>query len=134
MNALGVHILAEYYNCDNRLLNNAALIENYMNQAAVHAGATVVASAFHTFNPHGVSGVIVIAESHLSIHTWPEYGYAAVDIFTCGDIVNPWKAFEFLKDILNSAHFSTMEMKRGQLQVVGQKLRHKPVELHAGGI
>jgi S-adenosylmethionine decarboxylase proenzyme len=105
-----------------------------MNQAAVHAGAKVVASAFHTFNPHGVSGVIVIAESHLSIHTWPEYGYAAVDIFTCGDIVNPWKAFEFLKDSLNSAHFSTMEMKRGQLQVVGQELRHKPVELHAGGI
>lgn len=127
MNALGMHILAEYYNCDTELLKNTQAIEIYMNQAATEAGATVVTSAFHTFNPFGVSGVVVIAESHLSIHTWPEYGYAAVDIFTCGDIIDPWKAFEFLRTNLHSAHFSTMEMKRGQLQVVGQELRHKPL-------
>jgi len=134
MNALGVQILAEYYNCDRELLNNAALIEKYMNNAALEAEATIVTSAFHTFNPFGVSGVIVIAESHLSIHTWPEYGYAAVDIFTCGEIVDPWKAFDFLRDRLQSSHFSTMEMKRGQIQAVGQELRHKPLAASAGGI
>ena len=134
MNALGKQILAEYYNCDRELLNSTALIEKYMNNAALEAGATIVTSAFHTFNPFGVSGVIVIAESHLSIHTWPEYGYAAVDIFTCGDIVDPWKAFDFLRDRLQSSHFSTMEMKRGQIQVVGQELRHKPLTASAGGI
>ena len=127
MNSLGVHILAEYYSCDKELLKDTSLIEELMNNAAEIAGATVVTSAFHTFNPYGVSGVVVIAESHLSIHTWPEYGYAAVDIFTCGDVVDPWKAFDFLKKNFKSGHFSTIEMKRGQLHVVGQELRHKPL-------
>jgi S-adenosylmethionine decarboxylase proenzyme len=134
MNALGLQILAEYYSCDRELLNNAGAIEKYMKHAALEAGATIVTTAFHTFNPFGVSGVIVIAESHLSIHTWPEYGYAAVDIFTCGDIVDPWKAFYFLRDKLQSGHFSTMEMKRGQIGVVVQELRHKPLPASAGGM
>jgi len=133
MNALGIHVLAEYYNCNCEVLNDAKSIELSMNEAAVIAGATVVTSAFHTFNPYGVSGVVVIAESHITIHTWPEYGYAAVDIFTCGDTVDPWKAFNHLKERLESANISTMEMKRGQLEVVG--LRHKPdAYLMAGGM
>ena len=82
MNALGRHILAEFYECDTDILNDAQRIENYMKRAALECGATIVSSTFQTFNPHGVSGVIVIAESHLAIHTWPEYGYAAVDVFT----------------------------------------------------
>jgi len=118
MDALGVHILAEYYGCNNDILNDRDKIEQYLNEAAKIAGATVVASAFHNFNPYGVSGVVVIAESHLSIHTWPEYGYAAVDIFTCGNTVDPWKAYTYLKDKLMSSDFSTMEMKRGLLGTV----------------
>ena len=109
------------------------MIEQHLNQAADKAGATVVSSAFHAFNPYGVSGVVVIAESHLTIHTWPEYGYAAVDIFTCGDSVDPWKAFEYLKERLGSTHFSTIEMKRGQLKVVGQELKYKPDAISAIG-
>ncbi|MBN1637139.1 MAG: S-adenosylmethionine decarboxylase proenzyme [Deltaproteobacteria bacterium] len=126
MNALGIQVLAEYYDCNREILNNTEMIEEYMNTAAQKAGATIVNSAFHTFNPHGVSGVVVIAESHLSIHTWPEYGYAAVDIFTCGETVDPWKAFDYLKERLESAHFSTIEMKRGQLGAVEQELKYKP--------
>lgn len=133
MDALGIHVLAEYYDCNRQILNNAKMIEQHLNDAAKIAGATVVSSAFHTFNPHGVSGVVVIAESHLSIHTWPEYGYAAVDIFTCGETVEPWKAFEHLKEVLSSTHFSTMEMKRGQLNVVGQELKYKPDFISAAG-
>ena len=132
-NALGTHILAEYYDCDVGVLNNVRAIERHLNDAAREAGATIVSSAFHTFNPHGVSGFVVIAESHLSIHTWPEYGYAAVDIFTCGETVDPWKAFDLLKERLESAHYSTVEMKRGRLKIVGRELRYKPEAVAAAG-
>ena len=101
-----------------------------MNQAAELAGATIVSSNFHHFSPHGVSGVVIIAESHLTIHTWPEYGYAAVDLFTCGDTVDPWIAFDFLKNELECEHQSAIELKRGQVQLVNQNLKeihHKPV-------
>ena len=87
----------EFYNCDSQILNNAQQIERYMTEASSKAKATVVKSVFHTFNPWGVSGVVVIQESHLTIHTWPEYGYAAIDIFTCGEEVDPWIAFQYLE-------------------------------------
>ena len=79
---LGRHILAEFFECDSNVLNNPQLVEKYMLEAALECGATVVNKCFHLFMPHGVSGVVIISESHLAIHTWPEYGYAAVDLFT----------------------------------------------------
>lgn len=129
MKALGTHILVEFYNCNPTILNEPTRIEQDMNRAAEMAGATIVSSTFHHFSPHGVSGVVVIAESHLTIHTWPEYGYAAVDLFTCGDTVDPWVAFEHLKERFECAHHSAVEMKRGQIQIVNQDVtdvRHKP--------
>jgi len=125
MKALGRHILVEYFGCNRKILNNLDSIKRYMDEAAIQSGATIVDNVFHLFNPHGVSGVVVIAESHLAIHTWPEYGYAAVDLFTCGETVDPWKAFEFLKEKLGSNHSTTMEMKRGKIEGV-KVLRHKP--------
>lgn len=127
MQALGNHIIAEFYQCDKNTMNDTALIEKLMNEAAILSGATIVGSHFHTFNPYGVSGVIVIAESHLSIHTWPEYGYAAVDIFTCGDTIDAVKAFKHLKIGFGAGHTSTVEMKRGQLHDIGieGELKHK---------
>ena len=89
MEALGRHILVEFYNCSPELMNDVVHIEKSMVEAAETAGATVINSTFHHFSPYGVSGVVVIQESHLAIHTWPEFGYAAVDLFTCGDSVNP---------------------------------------------
>ena len=89
MKALGRHILAEFFDCDNDILDDTEKIELIMKRAAIECGATIISSTFHEFNPHGVSGVVVIAESHLAIHTWPEYGYAAVDVFTCGETVDP---------------------------------------------
>ncbi len=77
---LGRHLLIEYYNCNEEILKNHELVEEYMNEAAKISGATIVNSLFHHFNPYGVSGAVIIQESHLSIHTWPEYGYAAVDV------------------------------------------------------
>ena len=113
MQALGKHVLAEFYKCDNDILNNVSLIEQLMIDAAEKANATVISSSFHHFNPFGVSGVVVIAESHLAIHTWPEYGYASVDIYTCGDTLDPWVAYKYLRDMLKSGETSMMEMKRG---------------------
>ncbi|CCQ93888.1 S-adenosylmethionine decarboxylase proenzyme [[Clostridium] ultunense Esp] len=115
---LGRHILVEFYNCDNQLLNDTRLIENYMVEAANQAKATVVKSVFHTFNPWGVSGVVVIQESHLTIHTWPEYGYAAVDLFTCGEEVDPWIAFQFLKEKLKAEKTETFEIDRGEVEKI----------------
>jgi S-adenosylmethionine decarboxylase proenzyme len=84
-----------------------------MIEAASRSGATVLDTSFHYFSPQGVSGVVVIAESHLAIHTWPEYDYAAVDIFTCGTRVDPWKAFHYLKSTLDSKESSVNEIIRG---------------------
>lgn len=81
--------------------------------AAKHAKATIIDISFHEFNPFGISGMIVIAESHLSIHTWPEYDYAAVDIFTCGEVINPQDAADFLIEKFESKNPSVIEMKRG---------------------
>lgn len=129
MEALGKHILVELYDCNRTILNDPELIKTTMNKAANLSGATIVSSNFHHFSPHGVSGVVIIAESHLTIHTWPEYGYAAVDLFTCGETVDPWIAFDYLKSQYECAHFSVVEMKRGQVGVVNQnitELKHKP--------
>ncbi len=115
MNGLGKHILVEFYNCDKKILNNAKLVEKYMVESAKKANATVVQSVFHLFNPHGVSGVVVISESHLAIHTWPEYGYASIDLFTCGDDVNPWVAFEYLKEKFNAEKTEQKEITRGNI-------------------
>ena len=81
--------------------------------------------SFHKFSPFGISGMVVIAESHLSIHTWPEYGYAALDIFTCGDIIKPEVAAQFLIEKFGCKNPSVVEMKRGILSHSGEKLPYK---------
>jgi spermidine synthase len=126
MNALGRHILAEYYDCDTHVLNDLQIMENSMKEAAIRAGSTIVDSVFRRFEPHGISGVVVIAESHLAIHTWPEYGYAAVDLFTCGQKVDPWIAYEYLKDVFFAGDTKCKELPRGDLNVLGEGACHKP--------
>ncbi|MFO7882235.1 MAG: adenosylmethionine decarboxylase [Kosmotogaceae bacterium] len=111
--ALGRHLIAEFFSCSNEALNDLDFISENLKIAAAVAGATIVDSSFHRFLPHGISGVVVIAESHLTIHTWPEYGYAAIDLFTCGDEVNPWKAFDYLRDILSADRTEVYEYLRG---------------------
>ncbi len=123
MRSLGRHILVEFYGCNREKLNDLKLIQEAMVGAAEYAKATVVDEVFHKFNPHGVSGVVVIAESHLAIHTWPEYGYAAVDLFTCGESVDPWDSFFFLNKELEAESNTTMELKRGLLDI--PNFRHK---------
>jgi spermidine synthase len=98
-------------------MNDVAGIERDMVAAAQKAGATVINSTFHHFSPFGVSGVVVIQESHLAIHTWPEYGYAAVDLFTCGEM-DAWISFDHLKECFGSTSYSALEMKRGSVNLL----------------
>jgi spermidine synthase len=115
MNALGRHILVEFNGCSAEVLNDVDVIETAMVEAARKAAATVIQSTFHHFSPFGVSGVVVIQESHLAIHTWPEYQYAAVDLFTCGETVDPWISFDHLKQAFHARNHSSLEMHRGSL-------------------
>ena len=124
MKALGHQLIVEFYGCDFKGLNDKEMLRQALVQAAAEAGATVVTDVFHEFNPHGISGVVVIAESHLAIHTWPEFGFAAVDLFTCGDDISPDLAMKYLKTKLKADHVSIIELKRGILD--RQDLRHKP--------
>ena len=127
MEALGRQILVEYYDCDQSKINDVSFIETSLIKAAKDSKATLISHNFHKFSPYGVSGMIVIAESHIAIHTWPEYKYAAVDIFTCGETIDPWVIQEQLKVSFNSQNVSSMEMKRGMFKMPkGQKLLFKP--------
>ncbi|MBN2232320.1 MAG: adenosylmethionine decarboxylase [Deltaproteobacteria bacterium] len=126
MKALGRHILVEFFDCDSARLDHLAGVEVAMEDAARRAQATIVQSVFHMFQPHGVSGVVVIAESHLAIHTWPEYGYAAVDLFTCGETVDPWIAFDVLRDAFGSQRWETKEFRRGELTDHPGEVHYKP--------
>lgn len=124
MESLGKQILIEFYGCDVNLLNKPAALKEMLEDAARAARCTIIETLIHQFNPYGVSGVVVISESHLAIHTWPEYGYAAVDIFTCGEDVDPWECFYYMQEKLKAKHFTTFETKRGVMDV--SQLRHKP--------
>jgi len=125
LNALGYHMLMEIKDCNREKLNDVKEIERILVKAAGEAGATVVEKAFHQFNPHGVSGVVIIAESHLFVHTWPEYGYAAVDIFTCGESLRADKAAEWITKELGSTNYSLMELRRGVFPGASN-IAHKP--------
>jgi len=127
MKSLGKHFLVEYYNCDPEVLKEPEFIEQEMNQAALLARATVVQSNFHHFSPWGVSGAVLIAESHLAIHTWPEYGFAAADFFTCGDL-DPSKSIAHLGKVLKAEVSEAVEIERG----VAAKIReHAKVDFIA---
>jgi S-adenosylmethionine decarboxylase len=125
VHALGTHLLVELKECNAKILNDLKRVEEILISAAKEAKATIVETYFHKFSPFGISGVVVIAESHLSIHTWPEYGYAAVDIFTCGEALQPAVAASYLISKLQSKNPSVMEVKRGMLSTNGAKLPHK---------
>ncbi len=115
MNALGRHFLLELKDCDRDLLNDLDALKELLRSAAVDCGAEILGDSFHRFSPQGVSGVVIIAESHLFIHTWPEHGYAAVDIFTCGTRVKPELAADILIKKLGSQNHVVIEMQRGML-------------------
>ena len=125
MKILGRHLIAEYADCTGGKLDDLKFIERSLLEAVRRSGATIIDSVFHRYAPQGVSGVVVIAESHMSIHTWPEYNYAAVDFFTCGQAVDPYLANEFLKEALGSTKATVTEVPRGIPSASDEILDHK---------
>jgi len=124
--ALGRHLLLELFDCDAEALNSLETVKASMVEAAKRAQATIVDVVFHEFNPFGISGVVVIAESHLAIHTWPEYRYAAVDIFSCGEVLQPQTAANYLVEQLGACRASVVELQRG-IFLQAAPMPHKPV-------
>jgi len=113
IHALGRHMLLELYECNSEVLNSLQAVKNALVEAAQRAQATIVDVVFHEFSPFGISGVVVIAESHLSVHTWPEHRYAAIDIFSCGDTLKPGEAAAFLVEQFSAERSSAVEIQRG---------------------
>ena len=113
MEALGRHVLLELRSCNPASLDDLPLLEGMMLRAAEETGATVIDKIFHQFSPQGVTGVVAIAESHLCIHTWPEFAYAAVDIFTCGENFDPLEAARLIIAGLESSDPEIREIERG---------------------
>ena len=112
MNTVGRHVLVELYDCDRAIIDDVAHVTTSMRQAAEAVGATIVSEAFHRYAPQGVSGILLISESHLSVHTWPEAGYVAVDIFTCGGL-DPMPGVRLLERRLGARDVSVSETLRG---------------------
>jgi S-adenosylmethionine decarboxylase len=113
LRALGIQLAVELFDCDENILNDYRLLEQSLVEAATKAGATVVDSVFHQFNPHGISGAVIIAESHIAIHTWPEYCYAALDIFTCGTDIDPEGIAKEVKYVLGADRMHVSRILRG---------------------
>ena len=113
MNGVGLHLLLELKECNPRLLNDMDFIRQALLNTAHDVGATVVGESFHRFSPQGVTGILAIAESHISIHTWPEFGYAAADIFACGSTFRPKQAAEILIERFESKDPDIIEVQRG---------------------
>jgi S-adenosylmethionine decarboxylase proenzyme len=114
--ALGQHSLFDFHGCDAAVLRATEQLREEMLKTVRAAGGTIVNDTFHTFSPHGVSGVIVIAESHVTLHTWPEFGYAAVDVFSCGVTLRHEMIRDHLARILQAARVEQRAFPRGAVE------------------
>ncbi|MFO7783631.1 MAG: adenosylmethionine decarboxylase [Thermodesulfobacteriota bacterium] len=126
MKSLGYHLILELEGCPSTVLDDRDMVRGVMTEAVEASGATMIQPFFHQFAPQGVSGVVIISESHFSIHTWPEYGYAAIDIFTCGDQIDMDVALETLRRGFGAASIQKMLLTRGMLDLPDEMIRHKP--------
>ena len=113
MKSLGTQILLDLENCNSDLLDDIDFIKDILKKAATLAGATIIGETFHKFQPVGVTGVVSIAESHICIHTWPEYSYSSVDIFSCGDDFNLEIASQIIEEGLESSDSFSRVLERG---------------------
>jgi len=118
--SLGSHLLVELFDCDQDSLKKEIGVGTAMRDAADASEATVVAESFHEFKPYGVSGAVIIQESHYTIHTWPEHGYAAVDLFYCGGTVHVTRAIDVLRERFRPQRMKFLVVRRGVQSEVGR--------------
>ena len=112
-NLQGVHYCVDFHGCDPEELDNEAFLVGLLQRAAHKANATVLNTVSHKFQPQGVTALLLLAESHMSIHTWPERGYASVDVFTCGQTMDPYTAVKTIKAELKSDEMKLVKVIRG---------------------
>ena len=113
MRTMGKHFLLDLKECNTQLLDDLDFIKKVLHSVSKNAGDAVIGESFHRFLPQGVSGVVLITGAHLCIHTWPEYGYAAIDVFTYGDLFKPEEAAKLITEMLESKNPAIVELKRG---------------------
>lgn len=113
MKELGLHVLLDLAGCPEDLLADRDGLAHVLRECAISAGATIVGEVFHRFSPTGVSGVLLIAESHLSIHTWPELGAAAIDVYSCGESFDATLAAQRLCEALEATESRWTRVRRG---------------------
>lgn len=111
INYVGIHLFAEFWG--GKIIENSKEIEKILIGAAKKANNTPLEVAIHKFSPQGITGVILLAESHIALHSWPEINYLAIDVFTCGDKANPYRALEYLKNKFKPQKVQIQERKRG---------------------
>ena len=128
---VGKHCILELYDCDPSKLNDETFLRRTITTAALRAGATLLNLITHRFEPQGVTGLALLAESHISIHTWPENGYAAVDVFTCGDHTMPEKACEVLCEELGAGRHSLRSFLRETPAALGKTERMPTIPIAA---
>ena len=115
-NVLGFQTTIDFYGCNTEKINSTDFIEDVLKKAAKKMNLTVVKSTIHSFCPIGVSGVIVIQESHLAIHTWPEYNYVALDFFTCNKAYELTDGINWLKEMFEAKKMEIVSEKRGDIE------------------
>ena len=112
-NTLGQHVLLELYNIPLVSLNDFTYIRQVLKAAVKVSGATFISEKWRKFSPSGLTGILLLGESHLSIHTWPEFGYASLDMYTCGDKAFPTKAAQYIIDAFRPEQYYTINISRG---------------------
>ncbi len=112
MEAVGTHCILELYGCPLELLDDPSYIQRTLSDAVDRSGATLLSMQHHRFEPQGVTCLGLLSESHISIHTWPEKGYAAIDVFTCGDVAMPHRACDHLIESFRSQKHSLKTINR----------------------
>jgi S-adenosylmethionine decarboxylase proenzyme len=112
----GIHLVAEFWYGKN--IENPKELKKILLEAAKKANNTPLEVFIHKFSPQGITGVVLLAESHITIHTWPEFNYTAIDIFTCGKKARPYWAIKYLKKIFKPKKIKIKEIKRGLLTAI----------------
>lgn len=114
--AYGDHYLVDLHGCDASVIGSVEPTQQALVSAAERCGSTIIKYFFHQFSPAGVSGVILIAESHFSVHTWPENSFVAVDIYTSGEVMQPDIAITLLQDAFSADRVEIVRVTRGQIK------------------
>jgi S-adenosylmethionine decarboxylase len=113
---LGLHILADLYGVNPDLIDKVEDIRHLLESAVKVAGLTKISSHYYQFQPHGATGVVLLAESHISIHTWPEHGLATVDVYTCGDPLKAYRSMEYIVSVLEPTRVDEQVFERGLIE------------------